>query len=319
MLVAFTVAIATYNGESRLPEVLDLLRSQTNTDSFSWEVLVVDNNSSDNTAKVVQNYQSDWPSDYPLNYCFESRQGLAFARQRAVEEAKGELIGFLDDDNLPTPGWVAAACTFGQKHPKAGAYGSQIQGYFEVAPPENFKRIAVFLAIIDRGTEALLYERRRRVLPPAAGLVIRKQAWRENVPNQLFLKGRLGNSMLASEDLEALSYIQNAGWEIWHNPEMQLYHKIPRHRLERDYLVSLIRGIGLARHHIRMIRLKPWQRPLAFVFCLMSDLRKLILHLIKYRGAVLTDMVAACELEFLFSSLLSPFYLFSRNFRASKK
>jgi glycosyltransferase involved in cell wall biosynthesis len=110
-MVDFTVVIPTYNGEKRLPQLLERLReagrshsvkSQTNTEQFSWEILVVDNNSKDNTAKVVQEYQANWPDTYPLRYSFEAEQGAAFARQRAIKEARGELIGFLDDDNCLT-------------------------------------------------------------------------------------------------------------------------------------------------------------------------------------------------------------------------
>lgn len=131
--IHFTVAIPTYNGESRLPEVLDRLRSQLHIEIFSWEIIVVDNNSTDRTAEVVQTYQASWQCPYPLRYYFEAQQGAAFARARAIKEAQGALIGFLDDDNLPAPNWVSAAYSFGQEHPSVGAYGSQIHGIFEVS------------------------------------------------------------------------------------------------------------------------------------------------------------------------------------------
>lgn len=57
-MLDFTVAIPTYNGANRLPLVLEKLRSQINTENISWEVIIVDNNSSDNTSKIVQDYQS---------------------------------------------------------------------------------------------------------------------------------------------------------------------------------------------------------------------------------------------------------------------
>jgi len=95
----FTVAIPTYNGESRLPELLERLRNQICTPYLTWEIIVIDNNSTDNTPKVVQAYQENWQCAYPLKYCLETKQGAAYARKRAVEEAKGQLIGFLDDDN----------------------------------------------------------------------------------------------------------------------------------------------------------------------------------------------------------------------------
>ena len=318
MLVDFTVAIPTYNGETRLPEVLDRLRSQSHTENFVWEILVIDNNSTDNTAKVVKDYQSNWIEVFPLKYCFEPRQGLAFARQRAVQEAKGTFVGFLDDDNLPTPTWVWAAYNFGRDRPKVGGYGSRIYGEFEITPPENFERIAPLLAVTDRGANALLYEPHKKLLPPGAGLVVRRQAWLENVPQQFILHGRIGDSMLAGEDLEALLHIQQAGWEIWYNPQMCLYHRIPHWRLEKEYLIKLCRGIGLSRHRTRMLSVKPWQRPLAFFAYMLNDIRKILFHSIKYKMAIKDDLIAACQMELLTNSLISPFYIWKISLNTSR-
>ncbi len=314
MWVDLTVAIPTYNGESRLPEVLERLRSQLYTEGFSWEVIVVDNNSTDDTAKVVQAFQKDWPLACPLKYCFEAQQGAAFARARAVREAQGELVGFLDDDNIPADDWVAAACAFGQAHPSVGAYGSQIHGAFETTPPPNFHRLAPFLAITERGSQPLRYEPHKKLLPPSAGLVVRKQAWLESVPSTLILRGRVSGNMLTSEDLEMLSYIQARGWEIWYNPAMQVDHRIPHWRLQRDYLMRFFRGVGLSRHVTRMLSVKPWQRPIAFFIYSVNDLRKIVFHLLKHRFSVRTDLVAACEVQLFLSSLVSPYYLWRNGY-----
>lgn len=310
MKVDFTVAIRTYNGEKELPELLERLRSQVNTDRISWEIVIVDNNSKDNTAKIIKEYQSNWPEAYPLKYYFEPQQGAALARKRCLEEAKGCLVGFLDDDNLPDSNWVAAGYTFGQAHPQAGAYGSQIHGEFEIEPPKDFAKIAVFLAIIERGEQPFCYsDNKNKVLPPGAGLVIRKQAWLESVPDRLLLSGPQGKSLSAKgEDMEILSYIEQAGWEIWYAPSTQIYHKIPAWRMERDYLISLVGKSGLTRHHIRMLRLKPWQRPLAFFAYLANDIRQVLLYFIKYCKILKNDTVAACEMALLLSILISPIH-----------
>ncbi len=314
MSLNFTVAIPTYNGEKRLPEVLERLRSQLHTEAFSWEVIVVDNNSTDNTAKVVRTYQADWPQAYPLRYCFERQQGAAFARRRAFTEARAELIGFLDDDNLPAPDWVHKAYVFGQKYPDAGAYASQIHGAFEVAPPESFQRILPFLAINERGFVPLLYDPSSNLLPPSAGLVVRKQAWLKSVPEQMILTGRTNGNMLASEDLEMLSYLRAGGWEIWYNPAMEIHHKIPHWRLEREYLIPFIRGIGLSRHVTRMLNIKPWQRPIACLAYIANDMRKIVFHLLKHGFKVKTDLIAACEMQLFLSSAISPFYLWRNGY-----
>ncbi len=322
-----TVAIPTYNGENRLPDVLDKLklcieycvRSQQEQESFTWEIIVVDNNSTDNTAKVVKDYQANWLSDYPLKYYFAPEQGAAFARQKAVEKSEGELVAFLDDDNLPAPDWVYEAYKFGQAHPEVGAYGSQIHAdFFEQKSsdelPTNFQQISCFLAIVERGDKASKYEPRNKMLPPAAGLVVRKEAWLQTVPQRLVLNHTGKEAGLASEDLEALLHIQQGGWEIWYNPAMVVRHKIPNARLQKEYLRLLVRCVGLSRHRLRMMTLKSWQRPLAFPAYMANDLRRLVLHLVKHGNHLNTDTVAACQMEFLSSTIQSPFFLWKKEY-----
>lgn len=316
-MVRFTVAIPTYNGENRLPQLLERLLlcgthtsvQQPNFPPFTWEVIIVDNNSTDRTKQVVLDYQAKWLADCQLRYYFESKLGAAFARQKAVEEAKAQLIGFLDDDNLPASDWIAQAITFAQAHPEAGAFGSQIHGKFAIEPPFDIKKLACFLAIIERGNQAFCYQPSRRILPPAAGLVVRRQAWLDSVPPRLVLNYKGREAGLASEDLEAVLHIQQAGWEIWYNPEMQVDHYIPPERLQKDYLLSVVRCVGLSRHHLRMMRLKPWQRILAFPLYFFNDLRQLVLHQIRYGYCLNGDIVLACEREFLKSSTISFLFL----------
>jgi glycosyltransferase involved in cell wall biosynthesis len=311
----FTVAIPTYNGASRLPELLKRLQNQLHTENISWEIIVVDNNSTDDTAQVVQNYQANWQSGYPLKYYFEPQQGAAYARKRAVIEASGRFIGFLDDDNYPLSNWVAAAYAFGQEYPQAGAYASQIHPDWEVEPSEDFRRrIAPFLAITERGNIPLLYEPKNKLLPPSAGLVVRRQAWLESVPQNPILTGRTPTSMLTSEDLEMLCYIQKAGWEVWYNPEMEIYHKIPSFRLKKDYLIPFFRGIGLSRYVTRMANTKYYKKPFVFVGYLVNDMRKITLHFLKHRGNFKDNLVADCEMQLFLSSFISPFYLWHKGY-----
>lgn len=310
-MMNFTVVICTYNGEHRLPQVIDRLRSQKQTENLAWEILVIDNNSTDNTQKVVQKYQSEFPQKSPkIRYCFEPKQGIAFARRLAIQSAQSPLIGFLDDDNLPHLNWVYSAYSFAQLHPKAGAFGSQLEALYEVNPPENFHRIACFLAIINRGGEAFRYDLLERWLfPPGAGLVVRKQAWLECVPENPFFTGVSAQSLNnKGEDIEILSYLRKTGWEIWHNPQMKVDHNIPNSRLQKSYLLKLLRGIGLSRYYTRMLQLPTWKKPVFTLVYIFNDLRKLIIHYWTYYKILNTDLVSRCELELYWNSLISPFY-----------
>ncbi len=292
-----SVVICTYNGEARIGKVLDRLRSQVHTDPIAWEVLVIDNNSCDKTQQVISNYSE-------VQYFFEAEQGAAFARLRGVREAKGRWVALLDDDTLPDANWIAQAHQFAQTHPQIGAFSGQIHPEYEVEPPAGIQKVAPYLAIVERGSKPHKYD---RVLPPSAGLIVQRQVWLDAVPERPVLIGRTTSAMLASEDIEAILHIQNSGREVWYNPEMHLYHQIPQWRTERSYLLKLIKGVGLVRHHIRMIRWKAWQRPILTLVYFANDLRKLIAHWVRFRNSQSLEVV--CEQQLLVSSLVSPFYL----------
>jgi len=306
--VDFTVAIRVYNSGDRIAEILEKLLHQTDTEEINWEIVIVDNNSTDNTAQIIQQYQAQWCKPYSLRYFLETRQGAVFARARAIREAKGQYIGFLDDDNFPCSTWVSAAYTFGQAHPQVGAYGSRIQGRFDVEPPKNFERIQSFLALKERGETANQYDPSSLSLPAGAGLVVRKQVWLNSVPERLNLQGPVGGKLTAKgEDFEALLHIGQQGWEIWYNPEMKIDHHIPGWRLERDYLISLIHNVGLTICQLRMINAKNWQKPIIMLRIIVGNSRRIIQHWMRYRGGIQEDVVLSCEMAFYWSSLISPF------------
>lgn len=332
------VVIVTYNGEERLPLVLDCLKAcwaytQASGDvlhqpintigpddrNVSWEILIVDNNSSDLTRQVVESYQANWFEGCPLRYTHEAQQGAGFARQRGIREAQANLIAFLDDDNLPNPDWIIAAYQFAQQHPKAGAFGSQIHGGFEIEPPPELHPILPFLAIVERGPKPLLYNSWKRVLPPSAGLVVRKQAWLNSVPERCILGGRTHKSMLTGEDTEAIAHIQQKGWEIWYNPAMQLWHKIPAWRLQREYLIPFFRGIGLSRSITRTLGYPIWLHPIILFAYLLNDCRKLASKRLQYSFGTRRNLTAECEITLARYSILSPFFFLAPSLLRSRK
>ncbi len=304
----FTVAVPTYNGAERLPKVLDRLLSQTGLQNINWEIIIIDNNSSDQTAELVSSYQNSGKFKVNLKYFLEKKQGIPFARQRAVSEAKGEFIAFIDDDNLPDPVWVAAAYNFGQKHPQAGAWSGQIHGEYEVKPPQNFKKIQSFLAIREYSSQTHLFEPDNLRLPPGAGLVVRKQAWCEAVPATPALHGKLPGIFVQGDDYESLLYLHKAGWKILYNPAMHIYHQIPHWRLEKDYLLTLARGCGLCVFQLRLVNAKTWEKPIIFIKTILGNFRRIFKYLLKHKNQIKHDITLLFELEFYRASMMSPFY-----------
>ena len=310
-MLDFSVAIRLYNGASVLPRLLDALSTQVITDKINWEIIIVDNNSIDGAVDIVHEYQRSWTA-CPLRYVLETRQGASFARHRAILEAQGIWIGFLDDDNIPAPTWVQAAYTFGCAHPQAAAFGGQIHPNYESEPPANFERIAPFIPVVERN-EVMCFTAGWRAMtnlvPPGAGLVILRQAWLDYVPYPLMLRGPVGNSLTCKgEDVEALLYLKKADWEIWFNPLMHIDHQIPSWRFEKSYLLRFFHGIGLSKFATRLVGLPLWKRPLWILLFMGNDGRKLLLHLLKHHHHLQKDVVSAAEWQLLISSFLSPFY-----------
>ncbi|MEM9806258.1 MAG: hormogonium polysaccharide biosynthesis glycosyltransferase HpsE [Cyanobacteria bacterium P01_D01_bin.56] len=302
----FSVVVCTYNGERRLPALLERLRSQIIPQGLTWEILIVDNNSHDQTAQYIRSQPWSYPNG-TLRYLFEPRQGLAYARRCAIKNVSSDLVGFLDDDTLPSLDWVAQAYDFAQRHPQVGAYGSAIHGEYESQPPQGFERIASCLAVIQRGDTPFQYS--SGLLPAGAGMVIRRHAWLGCVPAEPALSGVCGTSLSAKgEDIETLSHIRQRGWPIWHNPSMRLTHVIPARRLRPAYLLSLFQSIGTSRYSLRRLRYRQWQRPMMMLLHGVNDLRKLLKHVVQTRQLYPTDIVIACERTLLIHSLVSPVY-----------
>jgi glycosyltransferase involved in cell wall biosynthesis len=273
-----SAVICTYNGARRVPDVLEQLKLQQETDGISWEVLVVDNNSSDDTAQVVRGFQEGWPGAFPLKYSFEPQPGKQNAIRRAFKEVEGAFIAFLDDDNVPDPDWIKQVHCFIEEHPNVGAVGSFTRGEYEVPPPPGFGDIENLYAI--RSEEHLFqYERDSRHFPAGAGLVICKEAYETSVPAELRQKGTMpGSRSQAADDMEMQWYILQNGWEIWHNPSMRLTHKIPASRFTKEYQRWFFSGLGLGRYDLRMIRHTPMLRPFYGLAYMAYDLA----HAAKY-------------------------------------
>ncbi|MGB3572826.1 MAG: hormogonium polysaccharide biosynthesis glycosyltransferase HpsE [Phormidesmis sp.] len=308
-MVNFTVAVPTYNGARHLHKLLDALAVQTNLKHISWEVIIADNNSNDDTAAVVRYYQTKWPQASQLRYLLEKKQGAGFARHHAAKAASGEFIGFLDDDVIPDADWIARAYEFGKSNAKAGIFSGQIHGVFGAPPPKNFRRIQGFLAVREHGSKAFQFDPDTLSMPTGAAFVIRREAWVSNVPNEPIFVGRVGTSMVGGEDLEPMLMIHNAGWETWYTPSMHAYHQIPGQRFEKQYLRHLIYTCALCTCQLRMLAQSgPVQKAAVIPRIWIGNLKRVTAHLIKHRREAFTEVVPACELAFLLGNLASPFY-----------
>lgn len=236
-----TLAVCCYNSRQRLPETLRHLAAQRNARGVPWEVIVVDNASTDDTAEVARQRWPD-PAPAPLRVVREDRPGLQWARERARREAQYEILCLIDDDNWVCPEWIDAAESSLADRPGVAACGGPSEAVCEIAPPDWFPRFAGYYAV---GTQWAT-DPEPRVTLWGAGLTLRLAAW-DGLIRQGFspmLPDRQGASLSSGGDTEICLALRLAGWQVYYEPRLRLKHFIPAGRLTWDYVRRLNRGFG---------------------------------------------------------------------------
>lgn len=242
-----SLAICTHNGTSRLRQTLHYVLDQTQTETIAWELLVVNNASTDNTTEFVTQI---WPSDklHQLRIVHEAKLGVLHARQRAIREARYCYLSYIDDDNWISSNWVSEIYQIFETHPKVGLISCPSTAHLAAPPPNYFEGLKGWLAI---GTccpqEGLVQERPMSFW--TAGLSLRLEAFDALIETDysICLTGRTGNQTYGGEDHELCLSLTLMGWGIYYTHQISFQHEIPATRLNEAYLEKLILNGGKSR------------------------------------------------------------------------
>jgi glycosyltransferase involved in cell wall biosynthesis len=241
-----SVILCCHNSERRLPPTLAHLAAQKVEPGLPWEVVVVDNASTDGTSVAAR---SAWPEDgpAPLRVVHEPEAGLSNARRRGFAEAGYEIVSFVDDDNWVCSDWVQRVAEIMSRHPEVGACAGLIEAVYEAPPPNSVLRFIRRYAVGDQGQgEGDVTDTRGWLW--GAGLTTRRSAWRALTASgfRTLLAGRQGEKLTAGEDVEICWVLRLAGWRLWYDPRLTMRHCLPASRLTWRYLRGLYRGFGAA-------------------------------------------------------------------------
>jgi glycosyltransferase involved in cell wall biosynthesis len=237
------VIICCHNSATRLPTTLAHLIGQHDT-PIEWEVLLVNNSSTDNTAAVARACWRDGP--VPLRIVEERRLGLLRARERGLVEAKYPFLGFIDDDNWVAPDWVRVANEVISSDPELGAVGSISTPVFEIPPPAWFDNFhSTYAVLTDREFEQISQP---LDYVAGAGLCLRKAAWVNLIENgyRSQIIGREGEKLRNGEDRELTMALRLSGWKLRIDPRLRLQHFMPKQRLQWKYLRTLFRNSAVS-------------------------------------------------------------------------
>lgn len=261
-MIELTVIVCAHNPHSgRLTRTLAGLAAQT-LSSAEWEFLIIDNGS-------VPPITTDLSWHLQSRIVREPVLGLTPARLRGIAEARGELLIFVDDDNILDPAYLAAAQEIFSAHPALTAAGGPVLPEWETPPPDWSYPFHGLLALRDLGPSLRIATGGPTATwpdfaPVGAGLVIRRTAALAYAdalasdPRRRTLD-RTGGSLASGGDNDLVFTALHAGGDIGYFPELALTHLIPAGRLDPTYLARLNRGI--MRTWVRVLALHgqcPW-------------------------------------------------------------
>ena len=246
---AVSVVLSTYNRADRLGLALDALLSQIGDVEF--EVIVVDNNSTDRTSDVVARYAAT--AGQRVRYVFEPRQGLSYGRNTGIATARAPIIAFSDDDVRVAPDWVQQVKRTFDDYPEIDYVGGRVLPHW-LKPPPRWLTQAHWapLALQDYGDATLVSGRARAVCLVGANLAFRQRVF-DVVGLFAPALGRVKDGIGSTEDHDMQLRVWRAGMRGLYVPEIVAVADVTPDRLVKSYHRRWHRGHG---HHCARMRLR---------------------------------------------------------------
>jgi glycosyltransferase involved in cell wall biosynthesis len=281
LMYTASVIICTHNPHVRyLQRVLDSLSAQT-IPSTEWELLVIDNAS---VTPVSQVADLRWHPH--ARHLLEPKLGLTAARQCGIEHATGELLIFVDDDNVLAPEYLAEALRIAKQYPFLGAWGSgAIDPEFEVEPAEHVRLLLPWLGV--RHADQPIWANVKTctdAIPFGAGMCVRREiglAYVEHCrSSSTKITGRKGTSLAAHDDFEICYLACEAGLGMGIFPELKLLHLINKNRVTDDHFVRLVEGGTTS----KLLLANKWGGTKPKPFFTLQGVGSIVVNLISRRG-----------------------------------
>ena len=237
-----SVIICTYNRDKYIYNVLKSI-AQGSLSADYYEIVLVDNNCTDNTRSEVERFCSDFPA-VKLHYHVETNQGLSHARNRGIKESKGDILVYVDDDATVNPEYLATYADWFASHPETDAAGGPIIPHYETGSEPRW--MTYFIKRLLTGY--LYFGNKPGPFPgenyPGGG----NAAYRSSVFRKVGLYnvelGRNGDNLGGGEEKDIFDKMKREGMRFSYLPGAILYHSIPAYKLEPDYFNRLTKGIG---------------------------------------------------------------------------
>lgn len=290
-----TVIFATFNGERTLPTMLEAFR-KLHVPEDGWEIIAVDNASTDQTASIIHKYSDS----LPITYLYQAKPGKNYALNHGLTVAKGDLIVFTDDDVIPQQDWLVQWRRCVDFRSDYGMFGGAIKPHWP-RPPDEWIVSHVPLGVTYALTDDKLLE--GDIFP---GLI-----WGPNmaIRRDVFDKGYLfntsigpnGKNYVMGSETEFTIRLSEAGYKAWFSPKPVVQHIIREYQLDTDWIVG--RAYRFGRNMFRQESKQKYNVPLLFGIPRWM-IRKLVdytflLVVMKLKGKTVESYVYRWEINYI--------------------
>lgn len=237
----FSVIFCTYNREKYIYNAMKSIAEQ----DFSrqdYEVVLVNNNSTDSTESICRQFESDY-SEVVFRYFVETNQGLSYARNRGVEESRGDILVFVDDDATVFDHYLSSIASFFDSHPEVNACGGPIVPVYEVDKPRWLSHYTEQLigGALYEGDKVKPF--RNGKYPGGGNSAFRKEVFERYGLFNVEL-GRKGTGLIGAEEKDLYDRLTRGNEAFYYLPQMGIRHYIPEKKLTGSHFRELTYSIG---------------------------------------------------------------------------
>ncbi len=231
---SLSLVICTYNRDKFINAALQSLNKQS-LDKANYEVIIVNNNCTDNTATIVDAFIKNHP-EIDMRQVFETNQGLSFARNRGIKEAKYDIITYMDDDGIAAPDFLEKILNYLQKNKKVIGIGGKVIPLYETKEPDWYNPfLRMMVTAFDFGEQVFKCKGKR--YPAGCNMTYTKQL--------LIDSGGFNNALKwRTDDKYIYNVVSQINDNIYYVPSIKVQHFIDDYRTTDENFDKLSRLLG---------------------------------------------------------------------------
>ena len=232
-----SVVICTHNRSLLLADCINSLLNQ-NINSENFEILIVDNNSTDNTKDVIAEFCEKHNN---IKYLFEQTAGYSAPRNCGWKNASGKIIAYIDDDEIAAPNWIESVLNTFQIEEKPDIIGGIYEVKYDETPPDWFTDS---MGGTNKNRQKGLLNQRADCYFAGGNIAFKKEVLEK-------LNGFSGDFdmkdgfLMMGEDTDICQRAKNAGFKLYYNPGIAIYHRMNRSNYDIEKRKERTKKMGM--------------------------------------------------------------------------